>query len=379
LPTLAEKMKALVQFVQADVRYVAIELGIGGYQPNPATVVLERHYGDCKDKATLLSAMLKEVGIESRYLIINSRRGIVTASTPATNDFNHVILAIQMPDTPQEWALPAVVVHPRLGKVLFFDPTNPFVPLGALSGNLQESYGLLVGTDDGELVQLPLLPADSNGTQRMAKMMLDSDGTLSGEVHELWSGDLAATQRHLLNAASYDTDRIKPVERLVSQSIASVEILKANVGNLGHIDQPLAWNYSLRAPNYAKPAGDLLLVRPRVLGTRTSSFLETKDPRQQPIEFDGPERDTDVFDLALPAGYEVEDLPPAVSVDYPFGSYHSKTEMVGADLRYMRSFEIRQPNVPASDADELREFFRAIDNDERISVVLRRSQARTAH
>src|SRR6266478_4446180 len=64
-PTASAKMRALADFMQKDIRYVAIELGIGGFQPHPAQETFSRRYGDCKDKATLLSSMLKEVGIDS--------------------------------------------------------------------------------------------------------------------------------------------------------------------------------------------------------------------------------------------------------------------------------------------------------------------------
>src|SRR6266567_6249885 len=60
-----EKMKALALFVQHDIRYVAIELGIGGWQPHAAPEIFIHRYGDCKDKATLLSSMLTQIGVES--------------------------------------------------------------------------------------------------------------------------------------------------------------------------------------------------------------------------------------------------------------------------------------------------------------------------
>ena len=78
-----DKMKALANFVQHDIRYVAIELGIGGWQPHPAAESYDHHYGDCKDKATLLSSMLSQIGVESFYVLINSERGSVTPQTPA--------------------------------------------------------------------------------------------------------------------------------------------------------------------------------------------------------------------------------------------------------------------------------------------------------
>ncbi len=97
VPSLWGKMQALAGFLQTDIRYVAIELGIGGHQPHPAADVFSRRYGDCKDKVTLLSAMLKEIGVESYYVIINTERGAVTASTPPNLQFNHAILAIALP------------------------------------------------------------------------------------------------------------------------------------------------------------------------------------------------------------------------------------------------------------------------------------------
>ena len=68
----------------------------------------------------------------------------------------------------------------------------------------------------------------------------------------------------------------------------------------------------LKSYYYAKSAGNLLLVRPRVLGEESSGLLETKEPRKFPIEFEGPLRDTDSFEITVPAGYEVDDLPAPV-------------------------------------------------------------------
>src|SRR5206468_12881899 len=72
-----DKMRALALFAQRDVRYVAIEIGIGGYQPHAAGEVFANRYGDCKDKVTALSAMLREIGVESYYVIVSTYRGVV--------------------------------------------------------------------------------------------------------------------------------------------------------------------------------------------------------------------------------------------------------------------------------------------------------------
>ncbi len=366
------KMQVLATFVQNDIRYVAIELGIGGHQPHPAAEVFANRYGDCKDKATLLSSMLKEIGVESYYVLINTERGSVSAETPPNLYFNHAILAIALPSEVDLAALPARRAHPKLGQLLFFDPTNPLIPLGSLSGELQANYGMLVTQGGGELLELPQLPMDTNGIVRSAKMTLDGEGTLLGEVREIRVGDEAAAQRYALRAATVDTDRIKSVEALAGTSFAKFQILKASVLNLRVADRPFEWHYTLQAENYAKPAGDLLLVRPRVLGSKARGFLETKEPRRYPVEFAGPRRDTDTFEIALPAGYVVDELPPKVDLDDGFASYHSKTEFSGGALHYTRSFEIKELSVPVSKAEELKTLYRHIEDDERRSAVLKR-------
>lgn len=366
------KIKVLGEFAQRDIRYVAIELGIGGWQPHPAAEVFRHHYGDCKDKATLMGAMLHEIGVDSYYVVINSERGSVTSETPAhMGGFDHAIIAIKLPDGATDGALIATMVHPKLGKILFFDPTDELTPFGQLNGALQANYGLLVTPDGGELVELPELPPAMNGIQRTAKLNLSATGTVSGEVQETRVGDRAWSQRWALRTVTKDADKIKPIETLLSHSLATFQITKASVGNLQLTDQPFMYYYSVVAQNYAKSAGNLLLVRPRFIGNKSSDLLETKEPRKYPVEFDGPSRDVDTFEITLPAGYEVDDLPPPVNADYSFASYHSKTEVNGNTLKYTRTFEVKELSVPLSKVEDLKKLYRIIAGDERNTAVLK--------
>ena len=370
--TPVDKMKAIAGFAQRDIRYVAIELGIGGWQPHPAAEVFTHHYGDCKDKATLLGSMLHEIGVDSYYVVINSERGSVTPETPAhMGGFDHAVIAIKLPDGIMDASLAATMVHPKLGKILFFDPTDELTPFGQLGGALQANYGLLVMPDGGELVKLPALPPAMNGIRRTANLTLNATGTLSGDVQEVRVGDRAWSQRWALRTATKDADRVKPIETLLSHSLATFQITKASVGNLQTTDQPFVYNYSVVAANYAKTAGNLLLVRPRFVGNKSSDLLETKEPRKYPVEFDGPSRDSDTFEITLPPGYEVDDLPPPVNADYSFASYHSETEVNGNTLKYSRTFEVKELSVPVSKVDDLKKLYRIIAGDERNTAVLR--------
>jgi hypothetical protein len=366
------KMQALAKFVQGDIRYVAIELGIGGWQPHPAPEIFTHRYGDCKDKAMLMSSMLHEIGVESYFISINTvRGGAAPDRPPMIGWFNHEILAVRLPDDVKDKSLVAVVDHPKLGRLLIFDPTDEYTPFGQLRGELQANYGLFVMPDGGDLVRLPQLPPAMSGVQRTGKLTLSPKGTLSGEIVETRLGDSGLWQRAMLKTVTKESDKIKPIENLVSNSLSTFQIIKATVSNLNQTDQPFEYHYSLVAENYAKMAGSLLLVRPRVLGTKSSDILETKEPRQFAVEFPGPARDTDTFEIAIPAGYEVDDLPPPINAEYSFASYHSKTEVSGNTLKYTRTFEVKELSVPVSKVDDLKKLYRIIAGDERNTAVLK--------
>jgi hypothetical protein len=371
-----EKMKAIAEFVQHDIRYVAISLGIGGYQPHSASETFQNRYGDCKDKATLMSSMLKEAGIESFYVVINTERGSISSDSPAElHAFDHMILAIRLPEGMNDSSVVATIEDPKLGKLLFFDPTNTFVPFGAIGGYLQANYGLLVTPEGGALVELPKLPAASTGTNRKGTIRLNAAGNFSGEFVEVHRGDSAWDQREYLKSVGNESDKVKVLEAMLAESLSNFSITKATIDNLNYNDQPFGFTYSVAAAGYAKLAGGLLLIRPRVIGVETSGLLEKKEPRQFPVIFEGPRRDFDAFEIALPAGYEVEDLPPPVDMDYSFASYHSKTEESGNTLKYTRTFEIKELSVPLSKMEELKKFYRAIGSDERNTVVLKPAAA----
>jgi hypothetical protein len=369
--TTLQKMQAIAEFVQHDIRYVAISLGIGGFQPHSAPDVFSHRYGDCKDKATLVRSMLREIGVESYHVVINDERGVVTRDTPAHNGFNHVITAIKLPDGLSDPSLVATMDHSKLGKILFFDPTNYLIPFGQLPDYLQANFGLLVTPNGGELIELPQQPSSMNSIRRTAKLTLDATGTLKGEVKEMRLGARASSERGRLRTVTKDIDRIKPIEDLLASSLSSFNITRASLLNLQQTDQPFGFDYSFESQNYAKTAGNLLLVRPRVIGVKGLGFLETKEPRKFPIEFEGPARDTDAFEITIPAGYVVDDLPPPVDADFGFASYHAKTVVNGNVVDYTRTFEVKELSVPVSKAEDLRKFYRIIAGDERNTVVLK--------
>jgi Domain of Unknown Function with PDB structure (DUF3857)/Transglutaminase-like superfamily len=369
-----QKMRALTEYMQKNIRYMAVEIGIGGYQPHPAPEVFAHQYGDCKDKATLLSSMLSEIGVESYYVIVDTERGVVHPNYPSM-DFNHVILAIRLPDNVTDAGLYSVVNDPKLGRLLIFDPTNERVPLGYLPWYLQENYGLLIVPDGGELISLPLLPPTTNRQLRTAKFDLSSTGSLSGEVQEVeWGGPAADDRRELLTAEP--SKRVEFFDHFLANFLNNFTLTAASLGNLDKYDQTLTLDYKFVSPGYANVAGNLLFVRPRVVGDKGTSVLHLftqQKPRKYAVEFEEATRQDDLFDITLPAGYVVDGLPEPVQADCPYASYHSEVKVSDGVLHYKRSFEIKDVMVPTEKLPEIRDFLQQVAADQQSAVVFRRT------
>jgi len=371
LPSTYDKIKALTDFMQRQIRYVAVEIGIGGFQPHPAATVFQYKYGDCKDKATLLGSMLHEIGVESYYVVAQVDRGIVRPDFPSTTSFNHMILAIQLPDDVKNGDLYAIVDHPKLGRLLIFDPTDPYTPLGYIPSYEQENYGLLLAPDGGELIPLPLLPASTNRLMRTGKLALTPAGDLTGEVNEiLWGAPAVLRRAELLQVAP--ANRSKVIENLLGGHLNNFHVTSATVGNLEKFDETLTVNYKFAVNGYAKTAGNLLLVRPRILGSKGPAW-DLSVARKYPVEFDETTVQSDDYEIALPQGYVADDLPNAIDVKSEYGSYKSKIEVTGTTLHYQRLYEINKVMVPVQKMDAVRDFFREINSDERANAVLRKS------
>jgi len=368
---LMQRIKVLSGFAQHDVRYVAIEIGVGGYQPHPAGDIFTRRYGDCKDKATVLSSMLAQIGVKSYYILVNATRGVVTKDLPPSLRFNHMILAIALPEVSYSKTLPALYEHPKLGHLLIFDPTNEYVPFGQIPPYEQDNYGLLVGEQGGELIHMPLSSPEANGISRTARLKLLPDGGLQGEIEERYSGFNAMLGREFFQHES-ENDRKKIIERLVANSLGNFQLDKYELVNADDIDKDLIIRFNISAAHYAKNAGAMLLVRPRVLGELAGPWDPNK-PRHYAYDFRAPFLDRDTVEISLPDGFKVDELPDPAKATFPFAEYVSKTESTEGILRYTREYKQLATEVSMDQMDQLKKFFGQINLDEKNMAVLKRA------
>ena len=369
-PTFDEKIQALAGFLQAEVRYVAITIGIGGYQPHPSPDVYKSRYGDCKDKVTLLSAMLADAGIASHYVLVDTERGVVKPEVPSTL-FNHAIIAIELPTDNASMKYRSVVTSKPGKRYLIFDPTDEYTPIGDLRSALQGSYALLVTKSGGELVQLPTLPPDTNRFNREGKFTLQADGSISGTLVERRTGDHAVRERMWMAQAN-EAERMKYVDHYLEQSLKNVTVQKASFGDTTGRGSELVWNFDVTAQNYSQHSGPLLLVRPRVVGDKTLALEWTK--RKFPVELSGATSEQDVYEIQLPPGFVVDDLPEPLHIDVGFARYTSKLEAKGGTLRYSREYVVTDPNVAFDRLSDLHKLENAIAEDEYANAVLKKAQ-----
>ncbi len=371
-PDLYTKLSRVSAYIQKNVRYFVIMKGIGGWQAHYAGDIYRNRYGDCKDKTTLLISMLQAVGIRAYYLHVNSERGVIDPSAPSLIG-NHMITAIELPDGTNDQRLRALVKATNGKTLLIFDPTDEETPLGLIRGELQGAYGNLGNGPDSQVLQMPVLPPQSASLNRKGSFILAPDGTLAGDITDVFTGVDAAHERELLKEA--DTKEVHDyLEEHLSSDLPSVDFKGYEFHENGELDQPVTLDLHISDSSYAHAAGPLLLLRPRVVGDDAHSVPEVMEnkTRVYPIELGQPGDWHDSFDITLPPGYVVDETPDPVDVDTDFASYHSTTTAKGNVLHYERDYVVRQVEIPPDKAADFRKLESAILFDEKGAAVLKK-------
>jgi hypothetical protein len=204
---------------------------------------------------------------------------------------------------------------------------------------------------------------------RVASFSLDPDGTLKGKVVETRSGETASHYRYLYNAETEKEQR-EYMEHRLQRDLASFTLDSASAQNTHDMAKSVVVSFSLTANRYAKPAGDLLLLRPRVIGTNAERFNDK--PRKYPIDLGETGTWRDTIDVALPVGYVIDDMPAPISVDVGFASYKSEVKAGDGMLHYSREFKVNELDLGPEKYGDLRRLMGAIGSDENNSAVLKK-------
>ncbi len=262
------------------------------------------------------------------------------------------------------------VVTAKSGKrYLIFDPTNQWIPIGQIPPYEQGSYGILTEGNQSQLIALPVMTPASNRVEHTIHAQLDADGSLEATVVEQRFGYSAQRPRVTFTEGSQQQQR-DYLEQRLRRDLNGILLEKVTAAHSTDLGSPLELDYSFHVASYARPAGDLLLVRPRILGSDAWSL--PREARTWPIDLTAVQTRSDHIDLTLPPGYLVDELPEPVSLDTDFASYHSAVTADGATLHYTREYTVKQLQLDASRYEDLRKFTERVAYDEATSAVLKK-------
>jgi Transglutaminase-like superfamily len=361
-----EKIQAIGRYVQ-NIQYVSIQIGIGGWRPHSAREVFAKQYGDCKDKATLMRAMLRAVKLDSyAVLIFSGDRTYVREELASPGQFNHCILAVRVgPET----QAPAVIEHAKLGRLLIFDATDASTPVGDLPDDEQGSFALIAAGADGGLVRMPMRPPEDNLWKREIEAGLSADGSLTATVRERLLGQSAVSFRRAFRGLA-KSDFSKLIERWVSGGATGAKFMKIEPAD-DHGGGRFALDVEFSAARYAQSMQDRLLVfRPAVISHDNAPPL-AEPTRKHPVVLES-QAFSETVRVKLPEGFEVDEMPDAVKLNSEFGDYTATYEIKEGHLVFTRTLVQRASVVPAARYKEVRDFFGRVRTSEESPVVLAR-------
>lgn len=361
-----EKIRAIARYVQG-LQYISIQIGIGRFRPHTATEVFAKSYGDCKDKANLMRAMLKAVKINSYpVLIFSGDPTFVREEWPSPTQFNHAIIAVQVG---KETVVPTIVEHEKLGRLLMFDATDDNTTVGDLPFHEQGSFALVAAGDQGSLVRMPTTPPEANRLERQADVVLTPEGSITAKVKERSQGQAAVTERGMFRTLSRP-DYMKVIETWITTGASS-----AKVNRIEPVDDRLEGRFALdvdfTAERYAQSMQDRLLIFKPAIVSRLDALALTKSSRKAPVVLKS-NAFTETVRVQLPAGFEVDEVPDALKVETPFGNYTATYEVKEGQLLFTRTLFMRAMTIPVEQYSAVRSFFERIRATEQAPVVLAR-------
>jgi Domain of Unknown Function with PDB structure (DUF3857)/Transglutaminase-like superfamily len=362
-----DRIKAIGRFVQ-NLQYISIDIGVGrgnGYRPHPASQVLAKSYGDCKDKANLMRSLLKALDITAYPVAIYSGdANHVRPEWASPRQFNHCIIAVKVAG---ETVAPTIVTDAKLGRLLIFDATDSNTPVGDLPEDEQGSFALVIAGDAGQLMRMPTLPPEASSFNREADVVLAPEGSITATVKESANGQSAADFRRQfrgLSAAEY----LKVIEGWVGRGATGATVSRVNPkdnNDTGGFDLDVDFT----ALNYAQLMQNRLLVFKPAIVSRLNALELTEPTRKHPVVLDA-SNFSETIRFKLPAGFDVDELPDPLKLATSFGSYKTTYLVKDGQLIFTRNLTQRAGTIPVAEYQTVRNFFEQIRAAEQAPVVL---------
>lgn len=352
--TTRDKVAAIQRWVVKKTRYVGIEFGIHGFKPYKVTEIVKRGYGDCKDKASLLVAMMRHVGVDAEFVLVRTRDLGSLADTPATLwNFNHAIAYV-----------------PGLDQ--YIDGTSEFAGLGELPDLDQGALVLRIDLFDPTsaaptLTHIPVAPPEVNASVARTTYTVSANGDATARFDETIAGGDAPTLRGRLQDEAQRDERIAA---LIAEQHPGAEVTNIAYANLDTLGEPVRITLEARLPGFGRRSGDTLEIPVTLSPGQLLERYGVLANRLQPLVIEHTEREDEHALVNLPPGLGSPTLPPPVELKTPFGSYSLRFAPTDGGYTIDTRIEVATVRVMPHDYPAFRAFLEAIARAESTRVVV---------
>lgn len=301
-----EKIKAIFYWVQDNIRYIAFENGIMGFQPESCQNVFDNKYGDCKGMANLVKQMLIHAGYDARLTWLGTSDIPYTYDMPSLLVDNHMICTVILD-----------------GKKIFLDPTEKFAALNNYAFRIQQQQVLI---EDGKSYLIETIPAmgyDFSKEKLSNQLSIDGE-QLVGSGSVAFSGNRKTTFYNYLNATAI-TDRKDFLSGYISNNDKNIKIEMTEAPNLDNRDEDLSAAFSIKMDNHIIDLGEELYVNPE-FDFQFGNF-NIPEKRKVDYEFSGNYTISAKTVIDIPDGWSVQYLPEPLE---------SKTDTYNFELSYQQ-------------------------------------------
>lgn len=328
----AEKVEAVYYWIQDHIRYIAFEDGIMGFKPEPAALVLQKRFGDCKGMANLAKVMLTQMGVDARLTWIGTNHlgPAFNYDFPSLANDNHMICTVYID-----------------GKEYFVDPTEKWIGLGDCADRIQGRKAMVEDGDTFKLVQVPQLGADRNVFDVQRSVSFDQN-TMRAKVDCRMAGEEKVDM--FRSYADPGSGQV-PIEDLARYVEGRSKDLRIRVGDqeLHTIDNradDLNFSYDIEYTNFVAEASDELFFP--LDWDEEFKYFDLDEDRETAydLRFALNRKYTTRFEI--PAGYQIGFVPEPLHIDGLFFSIDIEAQVEGNTLVYTKQIRFENGMIPAA-------------------------------
>jgi hypothetical protein len=328
----------------------------GGHKVNTAADVLDNKRGDESQLTQLFVGMARAAGMKAYLMLVPDRsEELFTPSWLTFQQFDDLIAIVNVN-----------------GKEVYFDPGQRYCDYGHLAWQHTFVQGLRQvenGTD------FALTSGDgyvANHTSRVANLVMDEHGVVTGKIDLTFDGSPALRWRHV--ALEGDEESLKHQLRTNLEEMLpkGLEVKVLNIDNIATYDKPLKVTYSVEgAPG--TPTGKRLVL-PADLFTSGEHATFPHEKREVAVYFPYAQAVQDALRITLPAQMAVEGVPDAAKAGLPKTAAYTLTVTSAPNsFTTRRTYAFGNIIIPATDYAALRTFYGQFETSDQQSVVLKQN------